>query len=60
MIDSMWAYLLEEKSFLSSQLPEIPLPCAEVLWDASTAKQWREVARFADGKAECVSPRNVS
>jgi hypothetical protein len=51
MIDSMCAYLLEEESFLSSQMPDVPLPCAEVLWDASSAKQWREVVDFADGEA---------
>ncbi|OAL47384.1 hypothetical protein IQ07DRAFT_646337 [Pyrenochaeta sp. DS3sAY3a] len=48
MIDSMWGYLLEEHSFLSSKLPEMPLPCAEVLWEANTANQWCEVTKFAD------------
>jgi hypothetical protein len=51
MIDSMCTYLLEEESFLSSQMPDVPLPCAEVLWDASSAKQWREVVEFADGES---------
>lgn len=50
MVDSMCAYLLGEESFLASQMPDIPLPCAEVLWDASSAKQWREVIDFADGE----------
>jgi hypothetical protein len=50
MIDSMCAYLLGEESFLASQMPDVPLPCAEVLWDAGSAKQWREVIDFADGE----------
>lgn len=55
MVDLMWAYLLEEHSFLSSQLPEMSLPCAEVLWEANTANQWREVTKFADGEFDCDS-----
>ncbi|KIW04662.1 uncharacterized protein PV09_04401 [Verruconis gallopava] len=47
MIDSMWSYLLKEDAFLPSMLPTIPLPCAEILWDAPSAKQWREIAVIA-------------
>lgn len=49
MVDTMWRYLLGEDTFLPLQMPEVPVPCAEVLWDAVTAKQWREVIEFADG-----------
>jgi hypothetical protein len=49
MIDSMWAYLLNEDVFLTA-IPDAPLPCAEVLWDAGSAKQWREVIGFAECK----------
>jgi hypothetical protein len=55
MIDSMCAYLLGEESFLASQMPDVPLPCAEVLWDASSAMQWREVIDFADGEATLLA-----
>ncbi len=50
MADSMWRYLLGDESFLSLQMPDVPVPCAEVVWDASSAKQWRQVIEFADGK----------
>ena len=48
MIDLMWAYLFGEDALLASQMPTVPLPCAEVLWSASSAKQWREMLDLTD------------
>lgn len=47
LVDCMWEYQLRSRPRLTLANAIVPLPCQEVLWEADSALQWRQVYEYS-------------
>ncbi|KAL7784031.1 C2H2 transcription factor-like protein [Trichoderma afarasin] len=43
LLDCMWSFQFQVRPLLSLEDARVPVPCQEVLWEASTALDWRQL-----------------
>ncbi|KAK4064170.1 transcriptional regulator family: Fungal Specific TF [Trichoderma aggressivum f. europaeum] len=43
LLDCMWSFQFQMRPLLSLEDARVPVPCQEVLWEASTALDWRQL-----------------
>lgn len=46
LLDCMWAYQFGWRPLLAWKDARVPLPCQEVLWEATSAMQWRQAYEY--------------
>ncbi|KAL7915557.1 C2H2 transcription factor-like protein [Trichoderma velutinum] len=52
LLDCMWSFQFQVRPLLSLEDARVPIPCQEVLWEASTALDWQQLYN--------VSTKNLS